>query len=490
MLCRFLAGFLLITSRRLAVLAQASAVVWGSPAPGDRFSSGDTIIGKWQSSEKVVSPSFGLCTAGDNHCGTTVWPEVKESAGYYLVSLAVPNVNDESAYYLRMKDDFGHTYSSPIFTLTSYLQNENNPAAVPPDSVQPPQSGSDQAPMAPPNGSANSSEPATVDPGAPPFTPGTSSASVPHPVATSGPLVAAAHSAPPTAALAVPLSLAGAIIVLAGGLALHHRRRLAAEKERARDKLARSTSRLRSTGLALNLGSGSGGIYRGADDADIDLEKALFARRDALFQRGSGGFFPHHATDAYYPRAAAGTAPLYPYYAPEVWHQTRHLALDLLPTLGYRRPRPPPPPLSPSSASSSLRHGFRGVGNTDRSRSRNHLHGSGSSNGGSSLWRSLSMSRHRRKVVPPSTLAPSPSMTESVTSEVLPSYLPSPEFVHQGHHDQGTGDFEFENVPLSPPPPPPLHTREEAAEPDDSRMRELHVVYEAVARALGSTRVD
>jgi hypothetical protein len=277
--------------------------------------------------------------------------------------------------------------------------------------------------------------------------------------------------------------------VLAGGLALHHRRRLAAEKERARDKLARSTSRLRSTGLALNLGSGGGGMYRGADDVDVDVEKALFARGGALFQRGSGGLFSDHATDAYYPRAAAGTAPLYPYYAPEVRHQTRHLALDLLPALGYRRPRPPPPPLSPSSASSSLRRGFRDVGNTDRSRSRsrNHIRGSGSSNGGSSLWRSLSISRHRRKVVPPSTLPSSPSMTESVTSEVLPSYLPSPEIVHREHHAQGTGDMGFENVPLSPPP---LHTREEAAEPDDSRMKELRGVYEAVARALGSTRVD
>ncbi len=80
-------------------------------------------------------------------------------------------------------------------------------------------------------------------------------------------------------------------------------------------------------------------------------------------------------------------------------------------------------------------------------------------------------------------------MTESVTSEVLPSYLPSPDFVDQGHRGHGAGDFEFENVPLSPPPPPPLHTRDEAGELDDSRMKELRGVYEAVARALGSTGV-
>jgi len=275
--------------------------------------------------------------------------------------------------------------------------------------------------------------------------------------------------------------------VLAGGLALHHRRRLAAEKERAREKLARSTSRLRSTGLALNLGSGGSGIYKGADDADVDVEKALFARGGALFQGGScDGCFPDHAVGADYPRAAAGTALLYPYYAPEPRHQTRHLALDLLPTAGYRRPRPPPLPLSSSSASSSLRRWYRDVGNADRSRSRSHIRRSGSSNGGGSLWRSLSISRHRRKVVPPLTLSSSPSMTDSVTSEVLSSYLPSPDFVDRGHHGRGNSDFEFENVLLSPPP---LHTREEAAEPDDSRMKELRGVYEAVARALGSTRV-
>ena len=272
--------------------------------------------------------------------------------------------------------------------------------------------------------------------------------------------------------------------MLAGGLALHHRRRLAAEKVRAREKLARSTSRLRSTGLALNLGSGSGGggIFKAVDD-DADVEKALFARAGgALFRGGASGsgFFPDYAADAYYPHAAAaGPAPFYPYYAPEARQRTRHLAADLLPGLGYRRPRPPPPPLSSSSASSSHRRGYSRDVDPNRSR------GSGSRNGGGSLWRSLSISRHRRKVAPSSTLTSSPSLTESVTSEVLPSYLPSPDFVDHEHRSHGASDFEFENVPLSPPL---LHTRDEAAEPDDPRMKELRRVYEAVARALGSTR--
>lgn len=83
-----------------------------------------------------------------------------------------------------------------------------------------------------------------------------------------------------------------------------------------------------------------------------------------------------------------------------------------------------------------------------------------------------------------------------MTSEVLPSYLPSPQFdgpttadhAHAGEHGAtSVGDLGFENVPLSPPLPPPLHTRGEAADPDDVRMKELRGVYEAVARALGST---
>lgn len=89
-------------------------------------------------------------------------------------------------------------------------------------------------------------------------------------------------------------------------------------------------------------------------------------------------------------------------------------------------------------------------------------------------------------------------VTTSVTSDVLPSYLPSPRFddgpaADRAHDDarSSAGDFGFETVPLSPPlplRPAPLHTRGEASDPDDdSRMKELRGVYEAVARALGST---
>ncbi len=33
------------------------------------------------------------------------------------VDRTAPSVTTESGYYLQMKDDFGHTYSSPIFNI-------------------------------------------------------------------------------------------------------------------------------------------------------------------------------------------------------------------------------------------------------------------------------------------------------------------------------------------------------------------------------------
>jgi len=298
-----------------------------------------------------------------------------------------------------------------------------------------------------------------------------------------GPLVAAAHNAPPTAALAVPLSLTGAIVLIAGGLLLHHRRQLAAERERRNAQLAASTGtnattttsssesthNLRPAGLGVDLGGGrtatsnTSSRDKGSDRYSYcgDAEKAaLFVR--ALFR---GGYSDrHHAYDAYHDRR-----PDAPYVqgAPEPRLRTRQL--DLLTrefsTHSRRRPHPSSSSSSPSSSRSSHPSSYRGIfGN------RHSVWRSGSTNtyngGASSLWRSFSIAR--RKVATPSTLLTSPALTESVgsvTSEVLPSYLPSPDFdgaAAQGRgseHGASTGDLGFVNVPLSPPPPPPLHTR-------------------------------
>jgi len=427
-------------------------------------------------------------------------------------------------------------------------QVKTKPAESPPEVAQP---RPDQAPMSSPSSSSGpkskgsaKSDPAApaaaagpVDPGetlSPPSAIGIpANAVAPWPPGNGGggvPLVAAGHGAPPTAALAVPLSLAGAIVLLAGGLALHHRRRLAAEKERcyrARQdgsssaQLATTATtvgaataaaaaaaaipttvttsnapsdseseapkgRMRSLGLALN--SGGGRRRSGRNDGyehnrDDDVEKALFARAALL-----GGRFPDRAYEhaSYY-------APSCAHSAPERRQRTRRLDLDLDLDLDLhtRRPRAR---ANPSYASSLSSHAspHRGLGGNNRYGDRRSTASKNNINGGGSLWRSLSIARRKS----PSALA-SPAMTESVasvTSEVLPSYLPSPNFagvagqMRECEHGTGMGDFGFESIPLSPPLPPALHTRGEATEPDDLRMRELRGVYEAVARALGTVR--
>ena len=414
-------------------------------------------------------------------------------------------------------------------------QKKNKPAAHPPDVDQP---RPDQAPMSSSPSSSSSSSTGTNSTGkgvtdsnpavpngilSPPSAATTASQSPPNSAATSipsnnnggggGPQVAAAHNAPPAAAIAVPLSLTGAIIIIAGGLALHHRRQLvAAEKEHACQWSSSSwpwNKNGRSPGSLAALDLGGGGGSR-------DVEKTLFAR--ALF-RGATGTLPGHCThdDAYHDHdrfleKAADPLPVYSSYvpfsyassAPEARQRTRQLDLftrEQSTTRPRPRPRAYPPPPSPSP---STYRGLWGRRYTLRRSTRssndknNNTNGGG---GGGSLWCSLSFAaRHKKDLppIPPHSALNSPAMTvvTSVTSEVLPSYLPSPQFdgpnaanhAHAGEHGAtSVGDAGFENVPLSPPLPPPLHTRGEAADPDDVRMKELRGVYEAVARALGST---
>jgi len=391
-------------------------------------------------------------------------------------------------------------------------------AEGPPDVTQPrpeqaPMSSSSHSTGAKPNGTSNSdpATPAAAVPANPGGTlsPPSAAGAPPNSVTTvtpstsagggSGPVVAAAHSAPPTAALAVPLSLAGAIVLLASGLALHHRGKLAAERARCttrqgglaaqlattNDSSEPALRRLRSFGLALDMGGGGGGSQRGGKYDDV--EKALFAR--TLFRGG----FPDHTHDAYYDRhpgraalAADGLyshTPSYARRAPEPRQRTRQLSQLTREFTNRLRAQP-----SSSRTESRTLHRRTFGDRQDIRRGTN-------TGRESSLWRSLSIAR--RKAAPLSALA-SPAMTESVasvTSEVLPSYLPSPNFGGTadrvcGYGDgAGVGDAGFENVPLSPPPlPRPLHTRGEATEPEDARMRELRGVYEAVAHALGSVR--
>jgi hypothetical protein len=92
-----------------ALCAASSDIIWTSPSDGDIFGPGDTIVGKWNASTAIVSPSFRLCMSsepsepsepdtglvarerksdtGDGSCGSSVWPAVEQSEGSYLISL-------------------------------------------------------------------------------------------------------------------------------------------------------------------------------------------------------------------------------------------------------------------------------------------------------------------------------------------------------------------------------------------------------------------
>ncbi|KAI0286614.1 hypothetical protein BGY98DRAFT_941004, partial [Russula aff. rugulosa BPL654] len=174
-------------------------------------------------------------------------------------------------------------------------------------------------------------------------------------------------------------------------------------------------------------------------------------------------------------------------YAPEPRQRTREPGL--LSREFTARPRPRPR-AHPSPSASSYRALWDRRYTLRRStRSSNDNTNTNSGGGGGSLWRSLSFAARHKKVLPPAPTATSPSalnsptmtvVTTSVTSEVLPSYLPSPQF-------DGPTAAPMLAWSTASLPPPPLHTRGEASDPDDSRMKELRGVYEAVARALGST---
>lgn len=51
----------------LASAAEAPNVTWVSPADGDSYASGGTIVGRWTSSDTVVSPSFRICVTDGGH---------------------------------------------------------------------------------------------------------------------------------------------------------------------------------------------------------------------------------------------------------------------------------------------------------------------------------------------------------------------------------------------------------------------------------------
>ncbi|OBZ79099.1 hypothetical protein A0H81_00284 [Grifola frondosa] len=197
-------GFLYLAANH----ASAGNVTWTSPSSGDVYGAGDTIVGQWDADEPVASPSFRLCTVGpgdsgdEDNCGTAVWPTIQQSDGSYSTNLSLPEVSTTSECYLEMMDDSGDTMVSPTFSV-----GPSDPNSDPPD----------------PNNNATTI--ANADSNAPStsFVPSTPQ-SLPYLEEEES------HMPVPTAAYAVPLSLVISVILAAGGLAVHHRRKLRSER--------------------------------------------------------------------------------------------------------------------------------------------------------------------------------------------------------------------------------------------------------------------
>ncbi|KZT67683.1 hypothetical protein DAEQUDRAFT_767040 [Daedalea quercina L-15889] len=192
----------------LAYRVQAGGVTWISPSAGDVYKSGDTIVGQWTAHSSFSSPSFSLCISGSNgegnvssgNCGSAVWPLVEENGSSNLTHLSLPITSSAAAFYLQMSDEeTGESVSSPSFSLSPAslvpMSSAHFPVEVPATAV--PQSGLPQ-----------SSVSSSIQP-LPDFN------EISRPA--------------PTAAYAVPLSLVAAVLLVAGALSAHHRRKLQQE---------------------------------------------------------------------------------------------------------------------------------------------------------------------------------------------------------------------------------------------------------------------
>ncbi|KAJ7484664.1 hypothetical protein FB451DRAFT_1555112 [Mycena latifolia] len=206
--------------------SRTSNVGWISPLAQDIYGPGATILAEWASPETIDSPCFKLCmaTPSDSRLRSV---GVTESAGVYQAPITVDDVPSSGQFYLQMEDSSGTKMRSPVFTLSpvgaSSSSGSESIAGIEPQA---------QAPLGPAN--------SPVTPIVPPASPlALNQASA---AATLDPNVLSAKSSPPPVALAVPLSAMAAIILVAGGLFLKHRRKLNAQRVKNADKPSRAST--------------------------------------------------------------------------------------------------------------------------------------------------------------------------------------------------------------------------------------------------------
>ncbi|KAJ7149029.1 hypothetical protein C8R43DRAFT_509308 [Mycena crocata] len=241
--------------------SQSPNVTWMSPLATDIFGPDTTmILAKWTSQDTVDSPSFKLCMASTSDlqrrfvrtskdsrrqfvgerrsssedsggCGTTVWPVISQTAGVFMAPVAVTKVPSDGMFYLQMEDSSGNKMHSPTFSLSPVGMSTSHSS---PDVSEP-------VPGIEPQAQAPLSAIPPIVPQTSPLYPSslstlaapTSTSTVNRASATTAPIdpnVLSAKSAPPPVAYAAPLSAVAAIIIVAGGLFLKHRRKHGAQQ--------------------------------------------------------------------------------------------------------------------------------------------------------------------------------------------------------------------------------------------------------------------
>ncbi|KAL4244590.1 hypothetical protein ABKN59_010885 [Abortiporus biennis] len=193
-------------------------VTWLSPSSGETYTPGQSIIGKWMTSQSLSNPAFRLCSADGafaddpEACGQAIWPPVQQTNSSYQVSLAVPDVSTTSEFYLIMEDNRGNTFSSPVFSLSS----------------------SHQEPSQSPERSEAQNEDAPSLQSFSPLDNINAEVAAPEPVAappsTTSPLLSQNRIPIPVAAYAVPLAVAGIIILVGLIVLIVQRRKLHLER--------------------------------------------------------------------------------------------------------------------------------------------------------------------------------------------------------------------------------------------------------------------
>ncbi|KAI0367493.1 hypothetical protein BV20DRAFT_1054773 [Pilatotrama ljubarskyi] len=266
-----IAGLLCLACVSDLASAGSINVTWVSPSDGDAYGSGDTIVGRWSSDKAVVSPSFRICVTDDGSkvstrsaddpddddlddgdpgghdddeadgddsksgtdddsgnddsdeddgkggsCGATVWPTIEQSDGSYFVHLSLPNVTSVARCYLEMIDNFGDTMASPSFSFGASANDSDSASATNDTS-----STADQTSMTKALNPSGTVATVMQTPNAPQTLPS----------------LDVSHAPVPTAAYAVPLSLVISVILAAGGLSVHQRRKLRSERQQEQESL-------------------------------------------------------------------------------------------------------------------------------------------------------------------------------------------------------------------------------------------------------------